>query len=128
MAVKDGFTFYRSFYRQAKRLKPKERHQFYDNIMGYMFEDLEPTGNDYVMGAFEGIQYQLDKSLKNGANGATETKSKRNRNEIETQSKRPPDTDTDTVPVPDTDTDTGTVQRTDTRDFSFARLAMEDIK
>ena len=108
-----GFTFYRSFYRQGKRLKKNERHQFYDNVMDYMFEGVEPQGNNYVLGAFEAIEPILNKSLKNSANGAskdkseTESNTKRNKNETKAKSEtKEIETATNTPQVTDTYKDT----------------------
>lgn len=42
MSTKNGIFFFRSFYDVGGRLTPKDRLAYYDAILGYAFEDIEP--------------------------------------------------------------------------------------
>ena len=71
MGIKDGFTYWYSYYSTWKKLSSKRQGIFTKNINLYAFEDKEPTGDNIDLALFDGIRPYLDKSRKNSANGAS---------------------------------------------------------
>lgn len=41
--MREGVFFFRSFYEVGQKMTPKDRLAFYDALLGYAFEDIEPT-------------------------------------------------------------------------------------
>lgn len=72
--MREQFTFYKSFYRAASRIKdPMARLNFYDTVCAYALESAEPDLDsvpDSVALAFELLQPVLDKARSKAENGA----------------------------------------------------------
>lgn len=77
--MREQFTFYKSFYRAASRIKdPMARLTFYDTVCSYALESKEPDLDsvpDSVALAFELLQPVLDKARSKAENGAKGGKS-----------------------------------------------------
>lgn len=77
--MREQFTFYKSFYRAASRIKdPMARLTFYDTVCSYALESKEPDLDsvpDSVALAFELLQPILDKARSKAENGAKGGKS-----------------------------------------------------
>ena len=72
----EKFTFFESYYRAAKSLTVKERREFFDAILLYAFEGIEPTLDGAASGMFEIARPNIEKSIlraKNGAKGGKQT-------------------------------------------------------
>lgn len=41
--MRDGIFFFKSFYEVGRKLSPRDRLSYYDALLGYAFEDIEPT-------------------------------------------------------------------------------------
>lgn len=86
----DKFTFFESYYRAAKSLTVKERREFFDAILLYAFEGIEPTLDGAASGMFEIARPNIEKSIlraKNGAKGGKQNASKTEANEKQNASK-----------------------------------------
>lgn len=72
--MREQFTFYKSFYRAASRIKdPMSRLNFYDAVCAYALESTEPDLDsvpDSVALAFELLKPVLDKARSKAENGA----------------------------------------------------------
>ena len=59
--MRERFVFERSYYEATKPLTKKQRHDFYDALMAYVFEDVQPTElNAALIGI---IENRLDRDL-----------------------------------------------------------------
>lgn len=98
----NGFTFFKNYYEAISdpenELSEEEQGRLYNAIFAYMFKDEEPSLKGACKMAFNLIRPSLDKSKRNGKNGASvqneidceeekiEKESKSNRNQIENES------------------------------------------
>lgn len=86
----DKFTFFESYYRAAKSLTVKERREFFDAILLYAFEGIEPTLDGAAAGMFEIARPNIEKSIlraRSGAKGGKQNASKSEANEKQNASK-----------------------------------------
>ena len=86
----DKFTFFESYYRAAKSLTVKERREFFDAILLYAFEGIEPSLDGAAAGMFEIARPNIEKSImraKSGAKGGKQNASKSEANEKQNESK-----------------------------------------
>lgn len=66
------FNFYPSFYECGRRMTTKVRHAFYDAILDYFFEGVEPSENSPAYTAFLLVKPNIDNSIarkRAGRNG-----------------------------------------------------------
>ena len=66
------FNFYPSFYECGRRMTTKVRHAFYDAILDYFFEGVEPSENSPACTAFLLVKPNIDNSIarkRAGRNG-----------------------------------------------------------
>ena len=86
----EKFTFFESYYRAAKSLTVKERREFFDAILLYAFEGVEPNLDGSAAGMFEIARPNIEKSIqraKSGAKGGKQNASKSEANEKQNESK-----------------------------------------
>lgn len=94
----DKFTFFLSYYDAARELPEKQRLAFYDAIMQYIFDDVEPTLTG-LAGTFWGLTMpylRKSKAQTENGNKGGRPKGKPNSNPTESQ----PETQQKTKPKP----------------------------
>lgn len=85
--ARDGFVFFRSYYEGAKELNDEQRLAFYDAIIDYALNDIEPNVSGVPKSCFSFVKPILDKSRAKSAAGKKGGSSKRQANTKQTGSK-----------------------------------------
>lgn len=83
----NSFSFYYSYYDVAKDMTGKQRLEFYDAVMAFIFDDddREERLTKFVKVAFKGIKANLVTSKLRSISGGIKTKSNGNQNENKTE-------------------------------------------